>query len=181
MIYETVVVTKLNNRLNKAPIGTYIKDKKVRMKIFEGSHTYENLLNQDYFSVNVVEPIKIAEAVLTDDDEYLFYRDIPFVKGYYSIFYKVVSRKIINREDKLGKSKILLIEGEEIDRIYFNREIKPYCRADGLIVEMAILYSRRHLKDIEKDILELYKIIKKVGSKEHKNLAEKFVKEMLKG
>ncbi len=144
MIYEVVVCTN-GKRPNKAPIGIYLKDNKdnnVRLHLFFGSHTYDNLLKENYFSVNVVEPLKIAEAVITDEDNYKFFKNIPYIEGYYTIFYKVVRRKIITKKDDIGETKLMIIEGEKIHKIDFNKDIKPYCRADGLIVEMAILYSR---------------------------------------
>lgn len=150
MISEVVVTTRKNNRDNKAPIGVYFKDKKVIMHLFSGSHTYENLLTEDYFSVNVVPPIEIAKAVLDDEDDYLYYNDIPYLKSsYYAIFYKVIERKFVDREDKFGKNRLMILEGEEIKRIYLNNIPKPYNRADGLLVEIAVIYSRLANKNIK--------------------------------
>jgi hypothetical protein len=189
MINEVVVATRKNNRDNKAPIGVYFKDKKVIMHLFYGSHTYENLLTEDYFSVNVVPPIEIAKAVLDDSGEYLYYEGIPYLKSsYYVIFYKVVKREFIDREDKFGKNRLMIIEGEEIGKIHLNNTPKPYNRADGLIVEMAVIYSRLSNKNINidenskkemiKDIKKYFSIIKKVGSREHKQLAETMLKNL---
>ena len=96
MINEVVVATRKNNRDNKAPIGVYFKDKKVIMHLFSGSHTYENLLTEDYFSVNVVPPIEIAKAVLDDEDEYLYYEGIPYLKNsHYAIYYKLLKENLL--------------------------------------------------------------------------------------
>ena len=189
MINEVVVATRKNSKDNKAPIGVYFKDKKVIMHLFYGSHTYENLLTEDYFSVNVVPPIEIAKAVLDDNDEYLYYEGIPYLKSsYYAIFYKVVKREFVNREDKFGKNRLMIIEGEEIGRIYLNNTPKPYNRADGLLVEMAVIYSRLSNKNINidenskkemiEDIKKYFSIIKKVGSREHKQLAETMLRNL---
>ncbi|AIJ05423.1 hypothetical protein JH146_0574 [Methanocaldococcus bathoardescens] len=183
MINEVVVATRKNNRDNKAPIGVYFKDKKVIMHLFFGSHTYENLLTEDYFSVNIVPPIEIAKAVLDDNDEYLYYDNIPYLKNsYYTIFYKVVKREFVERDDKFGKNRLMIVEGEEIKRIYLDKVPKPYNRADGLLVEMAVIYSRLANKNIkideddkkemEKEMKKYFSIIKKVGGREHKQLAE---------
>ena len=189
MINEVVVATRKNSKDNKAPIGVYFKDKKVIMHLFYGSHTYENLLTEDYFSVNVVPPIEIAKAVLDDSGEYLYYEGIPYLKSsYYVIFYKVVKREFIDREDKFGKNRLMIIEGEEIGKIHLNNTPKPYNRADGLIVEMAVIYSRLSNKNLNideddkkemiKDIKKYFSIIKKVGSREHKQLAETILKNL---
>lgn len=189
MISEVVVTTRKNNRDNKAPIGVYFKDKKVIMHLFSGSHTYENLLTEDYFSVNVVPPIEIAKAVLYDDDNYLYYKNIPYLKSsYYVIFYKVVKRKFVNRDDKFGKHELMILEGEEINRIYLNNIPEPYNRADGLLVEMAVIYSRlsnknlkideKTRKEMENDMKKYFSIVKKVGDRERKHLAEIMLKNL---
>jgi hypothetical protein len=189
MINEVVIATRKNNRDNKAPIGVYFKDKKVIMHLFYGSHTYENLSTEDYFSANVVSPIEIAKAVLEDEDEYLYYKGIPYLKNsHYAIFYKVVKREFVDREDNFGKNILMIIEGEEIGKIYLNNTPKPYNRADGLLVEMAVIYSRLSNKDINvdenskkemiKDIRKYFLIIKKVGSREHKQLAETMLRNL---
>ncbi|XRP96768.1 DUF447 domain-containing protein [Methanocaldococcus sp. 16A] len=189
MINEVVVATRKNDNDNKAPIGVYFKDKKVIMHLFSGSHTYENLLTEDYFSVNVVPPIEIAKAVLDDNDEYLYYNNIPYLKNsYYVIFYKVIKREFVDREDKFGKNRLMIIEGEEIKRIYLNNIPKPYNRADGLLVEMAVIYSRlinksikideNEKKNMKEEMKKYFSIIKKVGNKEHKKLAETMLKNL---
>ncbi|XRO75932.1 DUF447 domain-containing protein [Methanocaldococcus sp. 28A] len=190
MINEVVVATRRNDKDNKAPIGVYFKDKKVIMHLFSGSHTYENLLTEDYFSVNVVPPIEITKAVLDDNDEYLYYNNIPYLKNsYYVILYKVIKREFVDREDKFGKNKLMILEGEEIDRIYLNNIPQPYNRADGLLVEMAVIYSRLINKSIKidenekknmlEDMKKYFSIIKKVGNKEHKQLAETMLNMLL--
>jgi len=189
MINEVVVATRKNSRDNKAPIGVYFKDKKVIMHLFFGSHTYDNLLTEDYFSVNVVPPIEIAKAVLDDEDNYLYYKNIPYLKSsYYAIFYKVVKREFVDRDDKFGKSRLMIVEGEEINRVYLNDIPKPYNRADGLLVEIAVIYSRLANKNIKidendkkemtNDIKKYFLIIKKVGGREHKQLAETMLRNL---
>ena len=186
MINEVVVATRKDN---KAPIGVYFKDKKVIMHLFYGSHTYENLLTEDYFSANIVSPIEIAKAVLEDEDEYLYYKGIPYLKNsHYAIFYKVVKREFVDKENKFGKNRLMIIEGEELKRIYLNNNPKPYNRADGLIVEIAVIYSRLSNKNIKidedgkkemiNDIKRYFSIIKKVGSREHKQLAETMLRNL---
>ncbi|WP_456375489.1 DUF447 domain-containing protein [Methanocaldococcus sp.] len=194
MIYEVVIATKKDDKDNKAPIGIYFKDNKIIMHLFYGSHTYYNLLTENYFSVNVVHPIELVKAVLEDEDDYLYYNNkikskIPYLKNsYYVIFCKVISRKFIEKNDIFGKSKMMIVEGEEIDRVYLNNLPKPYNRADGLLVEMAVIYSRLTNKNVKlnekdkkkfiNDLNKYFSIIKKVGSLEHKKLAEIMLKEI---
>ncbi|ENN95703.1 hypothetical protein J422_06441 [Methanocaldococcus villosus KIN24-T80] len=175
MIYEAVVCTKNN----KAPIGVSFKDNYAILRLFYGSHTYNNLLKENYFSVNIVDPIELVKALITDEDDYKYYKDIPYIdRAYLSIFYKVTERKFLVKRDIYGESKLMIIKGKEIGRICLNKKIKPYCRADGLLVEMAIIYSRlNHIKDdkkeeFKKDMEKYYGVIKKVGSEEHKKLAK---------
>ncbi|EHP86445.1 DUF447 domain-containing protein [Methanotorris formicicus] len=187
MIHEVVITS---GKKNKAPIGIYLKEKKIIIHLFEGSHTYQNLMDDDYFVANICHPIEIAEAVLTDEDDYGYLnfdgKDLSYLKNAYKIFVaKVNKRKFITKRDNFGESKLMIVEGE----IVFEKELKntiiPYNRADGLLVEMAVIYSRLNNEKIvmknedreamKKDMEKYFKIIKKVGSKRHVDLAKRFM------
>jgi hypothetical protein len=187
MIHEVVITS---GKKNKAPIGAYFKEKEVILHLFEGSHTYQNLKNDDYFVVNVCHPIDIAEAVLGDEDDYGYLdwngKELPYLKDAYKIFVvKINKRKFITKKDNFGESKLMIVEGEIVFEKELNNIIIPYNRADGLLVEMAVIYSRLNNEKIimknedkgamKKDMEKYFKIIKKVGSKKHIDLAKRFM------
>ncbi|MBP2200775.1 hypothetical protein J3E07_000173 [Methanococcus voltae] len=189
MKYEYVLTSSL---LNRAPIGAKTSDfKNYIINLFEGSHTYEMLKNEDIIILNVCSPLIIAESVIDDVGNYekLEYNG----KTYYYIkeaekidIVKVKNRKFSSFKNEYGNSCIMNLECEKIDEKIidtnkkYQNELKPFNRADGLLVEIAVLYSRINLvsetekiKMMEK-IKEYANIIKKVGSKEHMIVLNKF-------
>ncbi|WP_048196936.1 DUF447 domain-containing protein [Methanocaldococcus vulcanius] len=188
MINEVIITTKKGKRNNKAPIGVYFKDrdKEVVMHLFYGSHTFENMTKEDYFAVNITPPLEIAKAVLDDEDEYDLFKEIPYLKKAQCVkFYRIINRQLITKKDEFGENKLMIIKGEKIGEKILSRDIYIYNRADGLLVETAILYSRLTSKHINmdknkknemiKEICKYFQIIKKVGNKEHKNVAMKII------
>ncbi|WP_456418488.1 DUF447 domain-containing protein [Methanocaldococcus infernus] len=175
MLGEYVLVCK-GSFINKAPIGAYINKDIAKIYLYEGSHTYEILKENNYFSLNVVEPIDLAKALISDEDDYLFNKDIPFLKSsFYSIFYEIFERKSFERKDRFGKAKVMVIKAKEIDRIYFNKVPKPYNRGSSLLVELSVLYSRLikyEDEELMEEFLSLYKKVKRLGNKECRALAD---------
>ena len=77
----------------------------------------------------------------------------------------------------------MIVEGNIILEKDLNPiETSTYNRADGLIVEIAVLYSRLNIvpnnkrKEIIEEMKKYFKTIKKVGSKKHIELSELFLK-----
>ncbi|WP_292459640.1 DUF447 domain-containing protein [Methanothermococcus sp.] len=190
MKYEVVITSKNSktNEDNRAPIGVYYKNNKILVAhLYEGSHTYENLKNEDYFIINICSPYLIAESVLNDEGNYghLEYNDclIPYLKDSYKIYLaKINNRKIIESKNDYGNSKLMIVESTIIlEKDLKYPPFKPYNRAVGLIVEMAVLYSRLNIvndekrKKIKEEMENYFKIIKKVGSEKYINLGKKFL------
>ncbi|MCS3900658.1 DUF447 domain-containing protein [Methanococcus voltae] len=186
MKFEYVLTSSL---LNRAPIGAKTSDfENFIINLFEGSHTYEMLKNEDIIILNVCNPLIIAESVINDFGNYekLEYcgKTYYYVKEAEKIvIIKVKNRKVINFKNEYGNSNIMNLECEKITEKIIksnNKEYLPFNRADGLLVEIAVLYSRIKLvsKDEKVDMIDKIKeygdIIKKVGSKEHILILNKF-------
>ena len=193
MKFEVVITSGKNNR---APIGVFIKDtkkdkidnnKEIILHLYEGSHTYDNLKNEDYFIINICSPYLIAESVLDDNGNYEYFdynnHSIPYLKDSYKIcLAKINDRKIIESKNEYGSSKLMIVEGTIIsEKELKSPSFEPYNRAEGLIVEMAVLYSRLNIVDDEKrkknkeEMENYFKTIKKVGSKKYIELGKKFL------
>ncbi len=199
MKFEVVITSGKEKKENQAPIGVYFKNKdkknnimdeknNIIIHLYEGSHTYDNLKKEDFFIINICSPYLIAKAVLDDNGnyEYLMYKNstIPYLKDSYKILLiKINNRKIIETKNEYGNSTLMIVEGN----IILEKDLKPvkpspYNRADGLIVEMAVLYSRLNIvsnnkrKELMEEMKKYFKTIKKVGSKKYVELGEKFLK-----
>ena len=188
MRYEVVITCTLDGRYNRAPIGIYFKDREVRLHLYEGSHTYYILKREDHFVVNITSPYLIAQSVYDDEGDYstVEYEGVvlPYLSDAYKIYVvKVVKRRFVDIRDGYGDSKVMVIQGEILlERDINNPPLTPYSRADGLIVEMAVLYSRLSIVDGERReemvrrMEEYFKIIKKVGDERYIQLGERFLK-----
>ena len=188
MRYEIVITCALDGRYNRAPIGVYFKDREVRLHLYEGSHTYHILKGEDYFVVNITSPYLIAQSVYDNEGDYstVEYKGIslPYLSDAYKIYVvKVVKRRFVDIRDEYGNSRLMVIQGEILLEKDINTPpVIPYSRADGLIVEMAVLYSRLSIVDGEKReemvrrMEEYFKIIKKVGDERYIQLGERFLK-----
>ncbi|ABR56450.1 protein of unknown function DUF447 [Methanococcus aeolicus Nankai-3] len=190
MKYEVVITSKNSktNENNGAPIGVYYKnDKTVVAHLYEGSHTYENLKNNDYFVINITAPYEIAKFVLDDGikEDYGHIKGAPYLLNSHKIqLVKIENYKITKLNDKYGDSHLMIINGNiELEKELNPPKIGPYNRANGLIVEMAVLYSRLNIVDnetklkLKNEMNYYFKTIKKVGSEKHIELAEKMLKE----
>ncbi|WP_459201870.1 DUF447 domain-containing protein [Methanococcus sp. CF] len=178
MKYE-VVITSGNS--NQAPIGAFFKGDSVTLHMYEGSHTFENLQKEDFYILNICSPYLIAKSVLDDlgDYEYLDKDEIkiPYLKESYKIeLIEIKSRKIVETKNEFGSSKLMIVEGKPIFEKILKCNTTPYNRAEGALLELAVLYSRKGMISKEKmneEMDRLIKIIKKVGSKNHIELAKK--------
>ena len=178
MKYEVVITS---GKSNQAPIGAFLKEDLVTLHLYEGSHTFENLQKEDFYSLNTCSPYLIAKSVLDDSGDYEYLekngKKIPYLKDSFKIeLIGIENRKIVETKNEFGSSKLMIVEGKPIFEKMLNCNTTPYNRADGAIVEMAVLYSRKNMISKEKmkeEMDRLMKIIKKVGDTNYIELAKK--------
>jgi len=181
---QEVVIT--SGTSNQAPIGAFFRDNNVVLHIYEGSHTYENLKTNKFYIVNICSPYLIAKAVLDDEFESDFLEKeglkIPYLKNSYKILLiEIVNRKFVESKNNFGTSNLMVVEGQIISEKVLKNNFTPYNRAEGALVEMAVLYSRLHLLNEEKkqemlfEMEKLMNIVKKVGSNDHIDLGNRLM------
>ncbi|HIP84240.1 MAG TPA: DUF447 family protein [Methanothermococcus okinawensis] len=192
MRYEVVISCALDGGYNRAPIGVHFRDRDVNLYLYEGSHTYQILKREDYFVVNVTSPYLIAQSVYDDEGNYstIEYNStiLPYISEAYKIYVvKIVKRRFKDLRDEYGDTQLMGIQGRILlERDINNPPLTPYSRADGLIVEMAVLYSRLAIvkgekrEEIVRRMKEYFEIIKKVGDKRYIQLGERFLEEVKK-
>ena len=177
---------KNKNKFNSAPIGVYYKEnKEILIYIYSNSHTYDNLKENNYFIINITNNYNLAKYVIDDGkkEDYSYLNSIPYLKDSYKIqLVKIKNRKITNINDNIGENNIMIITGIiELEKIINNKPLEPYNRSEGLIVEMAVLYSRLNIVNnetkikIKNEMEHYYKTIKKVGNKKYIKLAERLL------
>ncbi|ABR55229.1 protein of unknown function DUF447 [Methanococcus vannielii SB] len=181
---QEVVITSGN--LNQAPMGAFLSDNNVLLHVFEGSHTYENLKVDKFYILNICSPYLVAKAVLDDDFDSEFLnldgKKIPYLKDAYKILLiEVTGRKFVEYKNIYGKSKLMVVNGINISESVLNDDYSPYSRAEGALVEMAVIYSRLGILNGTKkqeaylNMKIFMEIVKKVGSTKHLELGRRFL------
>jgi hypothetical protein len=155
--YETLVTT-LNpgNQPNAAAVGVRRVDGKLRLKVFEGSNTFENLRNVDTFGINILETDQYDLAIKAalkgwgdaepefESSKYEYDNNIPFLKAAKSwIVCNIETSSIQELTDEYGKTQVMEIVAEVQDLILREKIETPLTRSPDLpILEAAILATR---------------------------------------
>ena len=156
--YETLVTT-LNpgNQPNAAAVGVRrVDEDKLRLKVFEGSNTFENLRTADTFGINILETDQYDLAVKAalkgwgdtepefESSGYEFDNNIPFLKAAKCwIVCKIETSSIKELTDEYGKTYVMEIVAQTQDLILLEKIKTPLTRSPDLpILEAAILATR---------------------------------------
>jgi hypothetical protein len=179
-LYETIVTTQGPfHEKNAAPMGVLCKNySQITLYLNEGSHTSINILNNQYFIVNITQdPLLFAISTLKDmeDEYYEDYKGMPYLKNTDAFFIAHTEdiKKVV-REDKFGTNIIHVITARVDEIVRINKGALPLNRGIYSVIETLIHYSRFNLADCEtKDkywnrIKELNRVAQKVGSKKDK-------------
>lgn len=180
LIYETVLTTKKDDRLNIAPMGiSFLDDNTILVLPFKSSHTYEVLRDTGVAVVNFVDNVEIIALSVLGDEVFPWEPasriDGWILKDAYMFFEaKVKSFK----EDPLRARFELEILYKETRRtpLLFNR-------ASFVVIEGAILVSRINLypKDKIVSFFKEYELVVFNTGGEREIRAWKYLVDFLKG
>ncbi|MCQ2737726.1 MAG: DUF447 family protein [archaeon] len=195
--YEAIITTlNENGKTNAAPFGVFCKGQdKIMCRIFKGSTSLENILNEKEFVVNITNnPLMFTLATIdTIPDEYLSKIDskerenkelvyLTDSEAYFIVKVDKVSEGL--REDNIKKSGLFAINGEVTEIKTNIPNPKAFNRAIHELINSLVNYTRIDLVNEEKqnEFLDKFKeserIIKKVGNTEEKE-AINLLKEQL--
>lgn len=185
--YETIITTiNETNEVNAAPIGVICKDKnKIICRIFKGSTTLDNIINQKEFIVNItLDPVLFTLATTGNIPEDFFDRnnilDSDFLANLKNtdayLKCKVVTIKdAIKKSDPVRKAEAKVIISDVVDIVFNNKCVKAANRGFYCLIESLVNFTRIDIVNKEKKdyfldrFIESKRVIDKVGSKEDKN------------
>ena len=135
-INEIIATTEVSGRINAAPIGIIRDDDSLFVRLFLGTHTYENVLTRGWFVANVTHDAWIfAETALEDlPPEYFDRReDLPILKDAeaWGLF------KCEPFASDIIIAKVELIKGEAL-----RRDFRACNRGANLVIEAAVAATR---------------------------------------
>ncbi len=188
LLYETIV-TSVNEdgTSNAAPIGVICKNKKeIVLHLHHGSRTVRNIKRNNSFIVNILkDPMVFVESTIGDLSNSYFenYKNEFYIKDTDAfLMARVISLKDVEREDNLGISLTTVLTAEISDIIKKKECLEPLNRAIYGILEGLVYLTRMEMVsgDMEQlyrhRMMEISRIVNKVGGEEHKKAMKKISK-----
>ncbi|RBQ24123.1 hypothetical protein ALNOE001_05100 [Candidatus Methanobinarius endosymbioticus] len=195
--YEAIITTiDDKGSKNAAPIGIICKAKnKIMCRIFEGSTTLSNIVNQKEFIVNISsDPVLFTFSTVDNTPENLFEDsnfkisnfnkstsnnfnyNIPYLKGVDAYFKCHVEniKDAVKKSDPVNKSEAKVIISEVEELMLCNKCAKAPNRGFYSLIESLVNFTRIDLVgDDQKDYFlgrfkESQRVINKVGSEKDK-------------
>ncbi len=165
-ISETIVTTGFDVP-NAAPIGIIRKNGKTFVRLFKGSHTWENVLKEHYLAANVVyDPLLLVRSTFFDLDlsEFTFVvvdgRKFPVLKEAASwVVFECVNMK--NTDQALVTDLVYRASG----RREGDKDILPVPNRGFNAVLEAAVHATRYQLSGEKKYLELIRHYESLASK----------------
>ncbi|GAB6135245.1 DUF447 domain-containing protein [Thermococcus prieurii] len=164
-VYEVLLVT----RSNVTPVGVVREGERLRFKLFPGK-SFREVPETGMVSIQLTnDPELLVRTALNLPVELEFvevngYRWIKGLPG----FYGQAKWKVERWKDELGETEVLLCELIPEGEIEGALPLRPFSRADCLLVEMAVLFTRYLVRPEEKlrvQILEMHSLYKHLGGR----------------
>lgn len=162
-VYEVLLTTKSN----VTPIGVVREGEILRFKLFKG-RSFDDLLSTPEASIQITNDVElIVKSALNLDTDIgiVSNKRWRWIKGLPGL-YGIVQHEVAQWIDDLGETEVLqgkfIPEGEIQGRL----PPRPFSRADCLLVEMAVLFTRFKVSSGEemcKKIKGLYELYKHLG------------------
>jgi len=164
-VYEVLLVT----RSNVTPVGVVRKGEKLRFKLFPG-RSFREILETGRASVQLTNDAELlvrAALNLPVEMEFVERGGRRWIEGLPGLYGRVEWR-VERWKDELGETEVLLCELIPEGEIEGTLPLKPFSRADCLLVEMAVLFTRYLLKPkklLGRRILEMYSLYRHLGGR----------------
>ncbi|WP_407413183.1 DUF447 domain-containing protein [Methanobrevibacter sp.] len=181
--YETIITTaNMDGSLNAAPIGILCRgNNEVMCRIFKGSHTLENIIEQKEFTVNITQNPELFTWSLLDNleaDDFNENKSIKDVDCYFKCEVKNI-KEAVKQSDPIKKKGEANVIKADVTELIINKPVKAYNRAFSYVIECLANFSIIDIVDDEKrkyyldSFKEAYRVVKKVGSKKDKEAMDK--------
>ncbi len=185
LLYETIVTTVNDDSTpNAAPIGIICKNsKEVVAYLHHGSKTVRNIKRNHNFIVNILkDPMVFVESTLGDLSNNYFeqYLNKFFIKNTDAFFIAhVTSLKDVEKKDNFGVSTTTVLTAEISHVIKKKENVEPLNRAIYGIIEGLVYLTRMEMVSGQMEklyrhrMMEISRIVNKVGGEEHKKAMKK--------
>ena len=171
-INEVIATTEKDGVINAAPLGIIKDAKSLYLRLFLGTHTYDNILANGWFVANITHDSWIfAETALEDltPDYFVIRSDLPTLKDTeaWALF------KCETYPLDIVIAKIELVKGEVL-----RRDFRAFNRGAGLVLEAAVAATRYlalRTDSYYEEMLKTRRIIDRCGGPRDKEAIERLM------
>jgi uncharacterized protein len=171
-INEVIATTEKNGVINAAPLGIIRDGESLYIKLFLGTHTYDNVLANGWFVANVTHDSWIfAETALEDlTQDYFDRRDgLPILKDAeaWALF------KCEPFPLDIVITKVELVKGEVL-----RKDFRAFNRGANLVVEAAVAATRYlalRTDSYYEEIMKIKRIVERCGGPREKEAMERLM------
>lgn len=188
--YETIITTENSDgTFNAAPIGVLCAgNDKVVSRIFKGSHTLDNILeNKTYYANITHDPELFTISTLRNLPQNHFTEDgiLKCCDAYFKC--EVISfKEAVKQSDPIKKKDEAIVFKSNVVELVINNETHALNRGFGYVVESLANLTRFDIVDDEQKeyylsrFREAYRVVTKVGYKEDALAMREIKKELMK-
>ena len=171
-INEVIATTEKNGVINAAPLGIIRDGESLYIKLFLGTHTYDNVLANGWFVANITHDSWIfAETALEDlTQDYFDRRDgLPILKDAeaWALF------KCEPFPLDIVIAKVELVKGEVL-----RKDFRAFNRGANLVVEAAVAATRYlalRTDSYYEEIMKIKRIVERCGGPRDKEAMERLM------
>ena len=188
--YETIITTlNSQNMPNAAPMGVLCADKdKILNRIFKGSHTLDNIVEQKEFIVNIThdpEIFRLSTFGNLPEDYFSDDNSLKCAEAYFKC--EVISLKeAVKQSDPIKKKGEAIVIKSEVKELVLHRNTKAFNRGFGYVIESLSNLSRfdqvdKAQKEVYlRDFREANRVVTKIGNKQDIKAMKEIKKELMK-
>ena len=186
--YETIITTKNSKgTYNAAPMGVICSGSdKIVNRIFKGSHTLENIIEQKEYVVNITHDAELFIASTLGNLPQDYFNDDLSLKCADAYFRcEVISlTEAVKQSDPIKKKGEAIVIKSKVCELVINKNTKAFNRGFGYVVGTLAKFSRFDIvEDAQKEeylnkFREAYRVVKKVGYRDEMKAMNEIKKEL---
>ncbi len=171
-INEIIATTEKDGRINAAPLGIIREGESLSIRLFHGSHTFENIVANKWFVANITHDSWLFAETALDDlppDHFARYESLPILKDTeaWALF-----------KCNFFPFDIILANLEFIKGEIFEKDFRAYNRGANLVIEASVAATRyRALRadSYYEELLRLRRIIDRCGGPRERDAMDRLM------
>jgi len=176
-INEIIATTERDDRINAAPLGVIQEGKSLFIRLFSGSHTYDNIVANKWFVANITHDSWLfAETALEDltPDHFVRHEDLPILIDTEAwALFKCDAFPLDIMIANIVFINIEFIKGEILEKGF-----RAFNRGANLVIEASVAatrYMALRADSYYEELLRLRKIIDRCGGPRERDAMDRLM------